>query len=239
MGDLLEVLNGVLEEAADRGIFLAGGEAGGDAAEVGEPGIEAGLEAGDFRRGEGVDVLPGLAELGAEVVDGFADAGGIFGDDGDPIAGDFEAVVMDLGLEMAVGFRREGDDVGELEVDVAELLAVADDGFDALVGEAGVLEAELFPGEAEEFVVAGLPDLFEGPGLLGGGFEGESAEGLAASDGGAEGDDLGEVVGGVFHKKGCNFPADFRLAGGCWDSGGGGSEVIENREQIFRKKVSP
>lgn len=236
MGDLLEVLEGVLDEAAEGSVFLAGGEAGGEAAEVGEPGIEAGLQAGDFGRGEGLDILLCLAELGAEAVDGFADAGGVFGEDGDHFARDFEAVVVDLGLDAAVGFGRDGDDIGELEVGVAELLAVADDGLDALVGEAGVPEAEVFPGQAEEFVVAGLPDLFEGAGLLGGGFEGEGAEGLAAADGGTEGDDLGEVGdGGVFHvfSRRRGFLPNFRLAGGYGAGGDLVSEVIENRAQIF------
>jgi len=104
MGDLLQVLDGVLDEAAQGSIFVPGGEAGRHAAEVVEPGVEAGLQAGDFGRGEGFDIFLGFTEIGAEAVDGLADAGGVFGEDGDHFAGDFEAVIVDLGLDVAVGF---------------------------------------------------------------------------------------------------------------------------------------
>ena len=66
MVDLLQVLDGVLDEAAEGSIVVAGGHA----AEVGEPGVEAGLQAGDFGRGEGVNVFLGFAEIGAQAVDG-------------------------------------------------------------------------------------------------------------------------------------------------------------------------
>jgi len=205
LGDFLEVLDGVVDEAAEPGVFVAGGEA----AEVVEPGVEAGLQAGELGRGEEVDIFLSFAEVGAEAVDGIADAGGVFGEDGDHFARDFEAVVVDLGLDVAVGFGGDGDDVGELEVDVAEFLAVADDAFDALVGEAGVVEAILFPGESEELVAAGFPDLLEGSGLLGGAFISDEAEGLGAADGGTEGHDLSDVV---FHWERKSLP-DLKLAG--------------------------
>ncbi len=193
LGDLLQVLDGIVNEGTEGSIFAAGDEAGRHAAEVGEPGIEAGLEAGNFGGGEDIDILLGFAELGAQAGDGLANACGVFGEDGDHFAGDLEAVVVDLQLEVTVGLGRDGDDVGEAEVGVAELLAIADDALDALVSEAGVFQAILLPGEAEELVVAGFPDVFEGFGLFDGAFKGDGAEGLAAADGSSEGHVLSDV----------------------------------------------
>jgi len=128
----------------------AGGILAGLAGAAEDGGHFGGLGFGKFGAGALAVLLPGQ--------DGLFDLEGIFGGDGDELAGDFDAVVMDGWGDAAEGVRGDPHDFGEVEVGSAELVESPDE----LIG-VGAAEAEGFVGALLALCRASFPD----PGIAG------------------------------------------------------------------------
>lgn len=182
-----------------------------------------GVEGGEFVVGEGAaelgafgdgledvvdtdaefDDMGGDAELVVDAPDFFAKAGdagadlvGVVGGEGDLLAIEFNGLGVDAVGEMAEGVGRDADDGAEAEVGFAEFVDAANEGFGGDAGDAGVLDAELFPGEPERFIGAGLVDLAEGYGLGVSTLSGDHGESLLAAGNSAG---LEDCV--IFHRR--------------------------------------
>ena len=176
----------------------AGGILAGLAGAAEDCGHFGGLGFGKFGAGALAVLLPGQ--------DGLFDLEGIFRGDGDELAGDFDAVVMDGWGDAAEGVRGDPHDFGEVEVGSAELVEPPNELVGVGAAEAEVLPAEVFPGEAEGFVGALLTDGFQALGLGGGALVGDEAEGLPSAEPVSEVQAL--AVAGCGQRKGVLGHAD-------------------------------
>ena len=139
----------------------------------------------------------GMLRLAAERLDGGADAGRIFGSEGERLAIDIDGVGGDLRGDLLKGFGRDGGDFGEAEVGVAEALVLVDEVIGVTAADAGVEGAEFVPGEAEVVEHVGVADLLQALGAGGGTAAGDIGEGLLEADPGTEIDLLLRVHEGV------------------------------------------
>ena len=165
-------------------------------------GVERGDSSGEVG-GEAVDANPELDDVGgrtrgrgwmahlvAERVNGGANPGGIFGNEREFFAIDFEGVGAVAGNDatgdLPEGLGRDAGDFGEAEVRVAELIVLLDEVIGVAAAEAGAIGAELVPGEAEVIEDAGIADVFETLGAGGGATAGDGGEGVLEASPGAE-----------------------------------------------------
>jgi len=179
-GDAVEVGGGELAEGTE---FAEAGLLAGEAAHLAKALLEAGLEGDDGGSETAVEFLAGFLKVGAKSLDGGANAGGVFRDDGDELAGDIEGFASDdLGRDPAIELGRDMSNLREAEVDGAEFLIIVNDGFRAGPVETEVLVAELLPRKTKTFVGAGFADGADAFGLGGRTLVGDKAERLTAAN---------------------------------------------------------
>ena len=188
-GEVAELVHGVNGEAAEGGAFGVGGERrgreGGDGfSAIGGERIEADLQFGDT--GGRARGRRRMAHLVAEGLDGGAEARRIFRSERNFLALDLEGVVIDMRGDFAEGFGRDSGDFGEAEVGVAELLVLLDEVIGVAAADAGVVGAELVPGETEVVEHVGVADLLEALGAGRGATAADGGEGILETRPGAE-----------------------------------------------------
>ena len=127
-----------------------------------------------------------MAHLVAEGLDGGAEARRIFRSERNFLALDLEGVGIDMGGDFAEGFGGDAGDFGEAKVGVAELLVLLDEVIGVAAADAGVLGAELVPGEAEVVEHVGVADLLEALGAGRGATTADGGEGFLETGPGAE-----------------------------------------------------
>src|SRR5690348_6716396 len=126
-------------------------------AEVAGEGVDTELELDDAGR----RAFGRAAHLEAQTLNGGANFGGIFRNERQLLAIYFESVDLDVTGDLLKGFGRDAGDFREAEVRVAELSILLDEVIRMAPAEAGIVGAELFPGEAEVIEHAGVADVFE------------------------------------------------------------------------------
>jgi hypothetical protein len=133
--------------------------------------------------------------LKEELADGFAEFGGILGDDADGRAIDDEAILADSGLDDGVLLDGEAEELGEFEVGGAEAVEESDEAVGVAAGDGEVGAAEGLPGwgarEVEFLVVNAAEEL----GVGGGTTSGDGGEGAALAEETAEVDGLAGIGG--------------------------------------------
>ncbi len=199
--DYGELLDAIDKEVAESGILALTLGARDDAAHVITDGVEADLDGGDAGSGAMERIVFDELELFAEGVDGDLDLAGVLREDGDFLAAKLDRLVGDGGGDFAIGGGRDGNDVGELEVGLAELGELGDESVDLDAAHAGVFGTELLPGEVEGFVGFGVANPFEAGDPRGGAVVRQGVEGLLAAYPGTDGE-RGWGWGLIVH----NFP---------------------------------
>lgn len=97
----------------------------------------------------------------AERLDGGSDPVGIGRDERELFAINLDSFAIDVGGNLAIGAGRDAGNLREPEVSVAELGVLADEIIGVDTADAGVVLAELLPGEAEVVEHLGIANLFE------------------------------------------------------------------------------
>ncbi len=101
----------------------------------------------------------------AERADGLTDSGGVFRSDRNGLAAELDGFPLHYGLHRAVGLGRDPDDFGEAEIGGSELLEPANNLVGVRAAGAGMLLAELLPGEVQGFVKTVFADAGQALGL--------------------------------------------------------------------------
>lgn len=127
-----------------------------------------------------------MAHLVAQGVNRGASLGGIFRDELEMLAIDIDRVAIDVTGDLLKGFGRDADDFGEPEVEVAKAIVLADEVIGVAVADAGIVVAELFPGEAEVIEHAGVAHLLEALSASRGATAGDGGKGVLEAGPGAE-----------------------------------------------------
>lgn len=198
-----------LREGGEELVAVFGAESGGEEALVGSgEGVSAGVEAGELEV-EGIGGKLGRAagcalEHGG---DGFGDAGGVVGVEGDDFAIELDAFGADGGLDGAKVGGGDAGELGEFEIDGAEFFEEGDEAVGMAAGDLEMGAAVVLPrgGDgAEEFLVA---DLAEGFDVGGGAASGDLGIGAALAEHEAEFEEEVGVRGGVRHEGGGTWMA--------------------------------
>ena len=204
-----ELGGGVGDEPAVGIAALNGVEGANGFGDIGGEGVDADLELDQIggraaRSGGGTSAI-------AQRLNGGANADGVGRGERELLAIDVDGFAVDMGGDLAVGAGGDAGDFGEAEVGIAEL--------GVLAADAGVILAELVPGEAEVVEHFGIADLAEALGAGGRATAGNDGEGLLEPDPGAEVDSffrihtpiwetiVAEFGQGMFQGKGlaCGF----------------------------------
>ena len=106
--------------------------------------------------------------------------------DGDGLAAGLDGFPLQGGLHGAVGLGRDPDDLGEAEIGGSELLEPANDLVGVCAAGAGMLLAELIPGEVQGFVKTVFADAGQALGLGRRAVVRDEAEGLSPADPGPQ-----------------------------------------------------
>jgi hypothetical protein len=152
----------------------------GGAAEVGEFG-DGGAEA-IGRKGGG----PGAAGFAGDEADGFEDFGDALGDEADGLTIDEEAMFTDGGFDGEILPGRDGDELGEFEVDGAEAVEEGNEAICVAATECQVGTAKSSPGRGDGAVELFVVNAAEELGLSGGTASGGSGEGAMLAEEAAE-----------------------------------------------------
>ena len=141
----------------------------------------------------------------AEVLDAGADFGDVLRGDGDVLAIELDGFLVDAIGDAPIELGRDAGDVAKPVVDFAELLEIANQLICVGAADAGMLGAELVPGQAEFLIGAGAADFAEALSARGGALAFDGGEGLLAADPGAGLDVILRIrerfVGGGFHNR--------------------------------------
>ena len=176
-----------------------GAEPGGEEALEGCGEIATALgEAGELGV-EGIRARSGAGRVLEEGGDGFGDARSVVGVEGDDFAIELNAFFADGGLDGAILLGGDAGELGEFEIDGAELFEEGDEAVGVAAGDLEMGAAVVVPvgGEgAEEFLVA---DFAEGFDVGGGAASGDLTVGAALAEEEAEFEEEVGVGCGVRH----------------------------------------
>src|ERR1035437_6329152 len=153
----------------------------GDAVRLGEEHIQPFAKRTHFRAGAGLGL-----RLGAHRLEGGGDLAAVLADQRDAFAIALDALVRDRPGDQPVGRLRDWHHVGEAEVIPAELLQAMNLPVGVNPADAGMLPAELLPGEPELLVLAAIANGFQALGVGSRAAVGDQTEGLMAPQPGAQ-----------------------------------------------------
>jgi hypothetical protein len=191
-GEIAEFVRGVDGEAAESSARALDGRRGlerGDGfGEIGGEGVDTDAKLDDVGGSTGGGGR--MAHLVAQRLDGGANLGGVFGDERELLTFDFEdvgAVVQSqMTGDLLEGFGRDPGHFGETEIRVAEVPILLDEVIGVAAAEAGVLGAELVPGETEVIEEARFAHLLEARGAGCRATAADGGEGILETGPGAE-----------------------------------------------------
>ena len=152
-------------------------------------GASAGGEIGDAGvQGTRGAIAEGRAAGAAEdAVDGFEEAGRVFGDEAESFAIDDDAVFADGGLDEEVLFGRDAGELGELEVGGPEAVEERDEAVGVAAAEGDVAGAEGSPGRGDGAIELLVADAAEDLDVGGGTASTDGGKGTALAEEAAEG----------------------------------------------------